>query len=44
MSLEPHLVDELPLESVRVRVEVPELDEAQLAELGHAGVGGLRLK
>ena len=39
-----HLIDKLPLEGVDIWVEVPKLDEPQLAQLRHAAVGRLRLE
>ena len=37
------LVDELPLQDVHLRVQVPEFDHPDSTELVHAGVGDLRL-
>ncbi len=39
-----HLIDKLALKRVHVRIEISELDEPQLAQLGDAAVCGLRLK
>ena len=41
--MQTYLVDKFPLERIGVGVEVAELYEAELAKLGHAAVGRLRL-
>ena len=40
-KVQPHLVDELPLECVGVGVEVTELDQTKLSEFRHTAVGCL---
>ena len=42
--MQTHLVDKFPLECIGVRVEIPELDETELAKLGYTAVSCLRLE